>query len=459
MYVMRSPHLVLASSVLFITVAASCFAQTPSNKIDNALAGVSRSFEQMVARVSPAVVQVLARGLTNRSSGSGVVVDPSGYIVTNAHVVGLSRRIQVLVPVPAEGLATFRSVLKPGGRVLPAQLVGLDRETDIAVLKIESQNLRSLPFGDSEALRQGQLVFAFGSPFGLDNSVSMGVISSPARQVQPDGPMIYIQTDAPINPGNSGGPLVDASGALVGINTFILSASGASAGLGFAAPSNIVQSVYQQIRKDGAVQRGHIGAKVQTITPDLAAALQLKQDWGVIVADVTPGGAAEAAGLEIKDILLTLDGKVLENARQFDVNIYSKAGATVGLDILRGSGKVAKRVAVLQRPADREQLLSKLDGSLIARLGVVAVDLDAKVTPLLPPLRQLSGVVVVGIASQPGGFGDTLLPGDVIYTVNGTRVATVRELESALGSVTAGRSIAVQIERSGHLQFAAIEVQ
>ena len=172
--------------------------------------------------------------------------------------------------------------------------------------------------------------------------------------------MIYVQTDAPINPGNSGGPLVDANGSLIGINTFIVSPSGSSAGVGFAAPSNLIQSAYEQIRKHGVVRRGQIGTKVQTITPMLAAALQLTQVWGVIVADVTPGSAAEAAGLEIGDVLLTLNGKTLENARQFDVNLYGKADQTIALEILRGSDKLSKQVAVLERPPDREQLLSKL---------------------------------------------------------------------------------------------------
>jgi serine protease Do len=449
----------LLSSLLVSVAIAPCPGQTAPRRVDSALAGLSRSFEQIVARVSPAVVQVHARGLTERSSGSGVIVDPAGYVVTNAHVVGLARRIQVLVPIPAEESAPFKSVIKPAGKLAPATLVGLDRETDIAVLKIEGRHIQALPFADSENLRQGQLVFAFGSPFGLENSVSMGIVSSAARQVQPDGPMIYVQTDAPINPGNSGGPLVDASGALVGINTFIVSPSGSSTGVGFAAPSNIVQTVYEQIRKTGAVRRGQIGVIAQTITPALATALELKQDWGVVLADVAPRSAAEAAGLEIKDILLTLEGKTLENARQFGVNIYGRAGQEVALEILRGSTRLTKRVAVLERPPDREQLLSKLQGVLVPKLGVLAVDLDEKVTPLLPSLRRFSGVVVVGVTSESAGVADPLLSGDVIYAVNGAGVASVKELETALAPRTETEPIALQLERGGQLQYAVVELQ
>ena len=169
--------------------------------------------------------------------------------------------------------------------------MGLDRETDIAVLKVEERGLPALELGDSESLRQGQLVMAFGSPLGLENSASLGVVSAVARQLKPDDPMIYVQTDASINPGNSGGPLVDAEGRMVGLNTMILSQSGGNEGIGFAAPSHIVRSVYEQLRASGLVRRGVIGVRAQTITPSLAAGLGLVFDRGVVLSDVTPDGA------------------------------------------------------------------------------------------------------------------------------------------------------------------------
>src|SRR6185503_10080895 len=178
---------------------------------------------------------------------------------------------------------------------LDAKIVGIDRESDLAVIRIEKTDLPHLRFGDSEELRQGQLVLAFGNPLGLANSVTMGVVSSIARQLKPDDPMIYIQTDAPINPGNSGGPLLDTEGRVVGINTFILSQSGGSEGIGFAIPSSIVHTVVEQIRKDGHVHRGQIGIRAQSITPSLAAGLGLKRDWGVFLGDVDPEGPADAA--------------------------------------------------------------------------------------------------------------------------------------------------------------------
>ena len=318
-------------------LAMSLSAQTAQPQ---SLRWFSQSLQVLAEKVSPAVVQVVVDGLgggneeaaagrvqTERGGGSGVVIDPEGYIVTNAHVVGTFTHIRVLLP-ERNSDKRYASILKPAGKLVDAELVGVDRETDIAVLKVARTGLTALKLGDSAALRQGELVLAAGSPFGLQNSVTMGIVSSVARQVRPDDPMIYIQTDAPINSGNSGGPLLNVEGEVVGINTFILSESGGNLGVGFAAPSAIVRTVYEQIRKYGRVRRGQVGLVVQTITPAIAAAFQLPSETGAVVADVVPGGSAAAAGIEVKDVILTLDGKVIENARQFGVNIYQKAGQT-----------------------------------------------------------------------------------------------------------------------------------
>ena len=189
----------------------------------------------------------------------------------------------------------FGSILRPARQRIAAKIIGTDRETDLAVLKITGENLSFLELGDSDELQQGQLVMAFGSPLGLQNSVSLGVVSSVARQLRQDDPMIYIQTDAAINPGNSGGPLVDMTGRLVGVNTFILSQSGGNEGLGFSAPSNIVRHVYNQIRENGRVKRGRLDLSVQSVTPELAEGLGLVQSQGVIVS----GCKARRGGVSI----------------------------------------------------------------------------------------------------------------------------------------------------------------
>jgi serine protease Do len=246
-------------------------ATAPKSKVGEApavLVQLNQALEGLAAKVSPAVVQVLVTGfgpvreedksqtaliVRQHAVGSGVIVDPAGYIMTNAHVVEGAQQIRVALPLSG-GDSTG---LVPLGkrRIIEARLIGLHKETDLALLKIDETGLPTLPLISQERPRVGQLVFAIGSPEGLQNSVTMGVVSALARQADPTKPMTYIQTDAPINPGNSGGPLVDMNGAVVGINTFILSEGGGSEGLGFAIPSRVVEFVYQSLRKHGHVHR------------------------------------------------------------------------------------------------------------------------------------------------------------------------------------------------------------
>lgn len=470
--------------VLFVTVV--CFlvsapvlsAQTLTEKKASAtLAELNRSLQDLSERVGPAVVQIMTTGygsiegtnlssaglvVTQRRNGSGVILDSDGYIVTNAHVVKGARRIQVLLAVLPDERAQWRSILKPRGKLVSARIVGIDSETDLAVLKIEEKGLTFLELGDSDQLRQGQLVVAFGSPFGLGNSVTMGVVSSVARQLRPGDPMIYIQTDASINPGNSGGPLVDTEGRVVGINTFILSQSGGSEGIGFAAPSNIVRNVFRQIRKTGRVRRGQINVQAQTITPVLAAGLGLPQNWGVVLADVFPRGAADAAGLEIGDIVLSLDGKVMENARQFEVNLYRRpVGDVVTLEVLRESERFTKQVRVQERPKDFDRLVDSVvqESSLIARFGILCVDLDARIRKMLPPLRELSGVVVTARTADGPSHRYTFHAGDVIYSINRVPTTSLADLRSVVVNLNVGDPVVVQIERLGKLMFVVFELE
>jgi serine protease Do len=272
--------------------------------------------------------------------------------------------------------------------------------------------------------------------------------------------MIYIQTDATINPGNSGGPLVDVDGMLVGINTFIVSQPYSGNGIGFAVPSNIAKTVYEQIREHGRVIRGQIGVLLQTITPALAQALQLERDWGVIITDVTPKSSAEASGLQVKDIILTMNGKPMENARQFGVNIYQEAGKTIALEVLRGREKRTVQVAVLERPRDLDRISSLIEGQQNAfpKLGILAVNLDEKVTPLLPSLRRLSGAVVAGVTTEFVGEESSLQPGDVIYEINNTPVRNLQELKAALEPLKSEEPVAVFVERLGQLQFVVFAI-
>lgn len=453
--------------------AASARAQPTASSPE--LAQLSHSLESLVERVAPAVVQVFVSGFTSRGgvvagtgdllsrqrgTGSGVILDPEGYIVTNAHVVAGARRVQVRLAEQDRTQGT--SVLRGPGEVLGAQIVAVDPETDLAVLKVERRGLPHLQLADSDGVRKGQLVFAFGSPLGLENSVSMGVVSSSARQLREEDPMIYIQTDAPINPGNSGGPLVDIAGAVVGINTLILSHSGGSEGIGFAAPSNIVKNVFEQLRSSGTVRRGAIGVHAQTITPILAKALGLERDWGVVLGDVLPRSPAERAGLQIGDVIVSLDGKPMENGRQFDVNLYRhRAGQSVTLEVLRGTKPLSLRVEVVERPDLARDLLPMVspDTNLVAGLGILALDLTPRVAQLLPELRRAEGVVVVGRAADAPYLELGILPGDVIHSLNGQNVRDLQELRRVLSKLQPYSPVVLHVERDGQQRYVSFEYE
>jgi serine protease Do len=437
------------------------------------LADLDGSIEALVRTVDPAVVQIFTSGLAPgagvvrgqsdlvtavRASGSGVVVDPTGYVITNAHVVRGASTLRVEVPVTPAG----QSLLARRSRVVAARLVGMDDETDIAVLKVEVGDLRSLPFGDSDALRAGQFVLAFGSPMGLQNSVSLGIVSAVARQLEPESPMVYVQTDASINPGNSGGPLVDAKGRVIGINTLLVSASGANSGLGFAAPSNIVRAVFEQIKQFGRVRRGEIGVRAQTVTPTLAAGLRLTRDWGAVLADVVPGGPADRAGLAIGDLVLSVDGKPIENGRQLNVTLYRKSvGEVVRLEVLREEQLKTVNVSIAERgdPLSRITALADPRENVVARLGILGVTLDQGLAAMLPTLRAKSGVVVVSATagtfdSDVGG----LAPGDVIHAVNGKWIMDLATLRAALDPMKAGDPVVLQVERQSELLYMAFTI-
>jgi serine protease Do len=397
-----------------------------------------------------------------RGSGSGVVMDPDGYVVTNAHVVKGARRIQVVLAPPPRPRSGEGSILRPLGETVSAQLVGVDEETDLAVLRVEAKGLTALPLGDSEALRQGQMVLAFGSPLGLDNSVSMGIVSAVARQLKPENPMIYVQTDAPINPGNSGGPLVDVEGRMVGMNTLILTQSGGSEGIGFAAPSNIVHEVYEQIRRTGHVRRGLIGVHAQTITPALAGGLKLSRQWGVVLSDVTPGGPAEQAGLRIGDVVLSLEGKPMENARQFEVDLYPReAGSKVSLQVLRAGQPTTVLVAVAERKDDPSRFRTRVDAekNVVPELGILGLDLDEDVAALLPGLRARAGVVVAAGGAEAVPGYEPLQAGDVVYSVNDEPVPSLAALRAAIAPAAHGEPLVLHVERDGELRYIVVEKQ
>jgi serine protease Do len=455
---------------------ASTSIQTKRPILDNSLDPlhqVSTSLQLLSKRVSPGVVQIfstgykldsdrerrntdlLSRGLT---SGSGIIIASDGWIVTNAHVVQGGRRIHVQLNHEA-ALAAPQS---GGSRhtLFDAKLVVADRDTDLALLKIDATDLPTLDLSDSSDLKQGQLVLAFGSPLGLDNSVSMGIVSSVARQPDPDSPTIYVQTDAAINPGNSGGPLVDTSGRVIGINTLILTQSGGNEGIGLAIPSNVVRSVYNQVRNEGHVHHHQIGVSVRNITPTLASGLGLDRENGVLIEDVIPEGPAASAGLIPGDIVLSVNEKRVQNVRQFALGLYSFAvGESARLEIQRGKQTISYVVPVteIQDVQGRLADLVRKGQSKVPQLGILALTVDDELLPMLPPLRNRFGVVVAGKESEGGYLGEGPLPGDVIYSVNGTPVDSVDSLRSTLDDLKTADAIALQVERLGSLHYLVLE--
>jgi serine protease Do len=457
-----------------MSLPAALLAQTIPRRVD--LGGLSHSLEGVVAKVSPAVVQIQVAAYgpvnsgptgaaallgTQRSTGSGLILSPDGFIVTNAHVIEGGRRFLVVLPRPAAAGVPARSVLAPVSQEVPAALVGIDHETDLAILKV---GLKGLPFatlGDSDSLAPGQVVLAFGSPFGLASSVTMGVISAVGRQFRDEDRMIYIQTDTPINPGNSGGPLVSVDGWVIGINTLILSQSGGSEGVGFAAPANIVRFIYDQIRSSGRVHRGEIGVFAQTITPALAAGLRLSREWGVVLGDVYPNSPASKAGLRINDVIFSVDGKPMENARQFDVTLYGrKPGSTVNLEVGRSLQRLTLKVPVVERQDETERFrdLVTPEKNLISRLGILGLDLTPELARLIPRIRDIHGVVVAGVAADAQGTGGPV-PGDVIYGVNGAAVRTLADLRSAIGQMAPDSTVVLQVGRQGQLRFLTVTLE
>lgn len=454
--------------------APPAFGQSTLRQANTTAADLSVSLEATASLVGPAVVEIFTTSYipnegmvpravdlvtTQRASGSGVIVDPEGYIVTNAHVVRGARRLRVALPLTASG----RSILAAGSRTVNGRIIGIDPETDLAVIKVDVRNLPALAFGDSDELKAGQIVLAFGSPLGLNNSVSLGVVSAVARQLEPESPMIYVQTDASINPGSSGGPLVDVRGRIVGINTLIVSQEGGNEGLSFAAPSNIVRTVYEQIRTIGRVRRGDIGIRAQTVTPELASGLSLGRDNGVVLADVLPGSPAARAGLRPGDLVLTLDGKSMENGRQLQVRLYRRvAGDVVALEILRDNQVISVPVTMTERQDPLSGLSVSADPreNLVGRLGILGVNLDQRIMEMLPVQRVRSGVVVVStVANAIDARDGGLVMGDIIHAVNRTRVEGLAGLRSALDGLKTGDPVVLQLERGGELMYLAFTVE
>src|SRR6202045_3570093 len=434
----------LCGSALFLLVhLPAAHGQSPDHSSDE-LRKLNQSVNALIKKVSPSVVQILVTGYGPLEEGER----------GNTNVVIGAQKVQVVVP-SAEADGSLDAALSTRTTIIPARIVGVSREIDLAVIKVDAEKLPALALAVYRKLGQGEIVFAFGSPGGLRNTVTMGVVSAVARQTEPDSPMIYIQTDAPINPGNSGGPLVNVNGEVVGVNTFILTQSGGNEGLGFAIPSNVVNVAYRQLRKFGHLHRAEIGIGIQTITPSMAAALGLPRTYGVVVSDVLPGSTAEAAGVRIGDVLAAVDVKSADNLPLVAFYFYLlETGDKVHLDIFRGKDRPVFDVPVMEPPRDMDQITALADPekNLVPMLGILGVEIDKKIASMAADLRDPYGIIVAA-RSAGASVEVPLNAGAVIRTLNGQPMTTLDRLGRGVKALPPGAPVALQIQRDQKLLF------
>ena len=382
-----------------------------------------------------------------RGIGSGVIISPDGYIVTNNHVV--------------DGAMEMRVTLNDR-RVMTAKLVGTDKLTDLAVVKVDAHDLPSIAWGDSSTLKPGQTVLAFGSPFGyFQDSVTRGIVSAVNRENpyrddarKPGG---YIQTDAAINPGNSGGALVNAHGELVGINTFIISNSGSFAGAGFAIPSQLVRATAEQLIKTGKVDHGYLGISLNDVTPANASFFNLKTSTGAIVAQVTPDSPASRAGLKNGDVIDSLNGQKIDNGSALQVAVSEvHPGTTISLGIVRNGAPQTIQVKVGEYRKDSEVASDgEASGNQKGKLGLAVAELTPDVRQQLHIPSQVSGVAVESVRPASPADDAGLTPGDVILEVDRKPVSSPDQFVSE-AHATPGKDLLLLVWSQGNASYRVV---
>jgi serine protease Do len=380
--------------------------------------------------------------------GSGIIISPDGYIVTNDHVVDGAMQIRVTLN---------------DRRILPAKLVGVDKLTDLAVIKVDANNLPSIAWGDSSKLHPGQSVLAFGSPFGyFQFSVTRGIISALNRPNpytdDPRKPGDYIQTDAAINPGNSGGPLVNAHGELIGINTFIISGNGSFAGAGFAIPSQIVRATADQLIKTGSVHHGYLGITMNDVTPENAGFFNIPDASGAIVSQVTPDSPASHAGLKSGDVLRDLNGNKIVNGGALQVAVSQIApGNTIALGILRDGKQetIQVKVGEFHSPTDTADN-SNPSGHQGGKLGLAVDNITPEIRQQLNIPTDVNGAAVESVRPASPAEDAGLAPGDVILEVNRHPVQSADKFANEVHSAPAGKDILLLVWSKGGASYRVV---
>ena len=461
------------------SAAAAAPTATPlDNNSVGALLALDHAMETLAARVTPAIVNVavtskhkpdmnsenMPEGMQQffgkqfgfnfgpqmrpqprieHGIGSGVIISPSGYIVTNNHVV--------------DGATDIR-VTMSDRRILPAKLIGTDPLTDLAVIKIEGNNLPNVPWGDSKELHPGQTVLAFGNPFGFRFTVTRGIVSALNRPNpytdDPRKPGQFIQTDAAINPGNSGGPLVDARGEVVGINTFLISSSGTFSGMGFAIPTQIVKPTVDKLIQYGKITHGYIGIGITDVTPQNSKFFEVSNNQGAVVTQVEPNSPAAKAGMKVGDVITGLNGQNVNDAGSLQAEVGGMSpGTKIDLNVLR-DGKTTTVPVSLEAMAGRNGENSEsasAEGK--PRWGIGLGNLDAETRNQINAPSDVQGAVVESVV--PGSPADDagLQAGDVIVSVNRKPTHDASDVKQALASVPKGQDALVLIWSNGGSTF------
>jgi serine protease Do len=382
----------------------------------------------------------MPRDFRQQSLGTGFIIDKQGYILTNNHVVEMADEIKVKFS---------------DGKEYEAKIVGRDVKTDLALIKIESdESLQPLSLGDSEKLEVGEWVVAIGNPFGLGNTVTAGIVSAKYRQIGAGSYDNFIQTDASINPGNSGGPLLNISGEVVGINTAIFSRGGGNIGIGFAIPVDMAKDLLPQL-KQGRVVRGWLGVMVQKITPELKEKLNIKDDKGALVADVTKGGPAEKAGIERGDVIVSFDGKEIKEMRDLPfVVAATPVDKTVNVEVIRKGKKQSLEVKIGELKDDQE---AALVAEAPPRLGMTVEEVTPELARNLG-LTEMSGIVVVQVEDDSPAAAAGLRPGDVILEIDQSSVESLDEFNSKIEKYKKGDTILLLAKRRGATVFLTLKV-
>ncbi|HET6459537.1 MAG TPA: DegQ family serine endoprotease [Syntrophales bacterium] len=451
-------------ALILIVFVAACL----NDKGRTEAIGFPKSFAELAKEVTPAVVNISTtttvkvpgnpfkqffgphggpfgdffgdmpdREMKQRSLGSGIIVDKGGYIITNNHVVSETGEIKVKLT---------------DGREYTAKVIGKDQKTDLALIKISSmfKDLPTLVLGDSDAMQVGDWVLAIGNPFGLEHTVTQGIISASGRVIGSGPYDNFLQTDAPINPGNSGGPLVNLKGEVIGINTAIVAAG---QGIGFAIPSNTAKSVVAQLREKGKVVRGWLGVSIQMVTPDLAPSFGLKEAQGAIVADVIKGSPAEKAGIKQGDVILTFDGKTVKSSNDLPwIVAETPVGKTVDVKLMRQGKEMDVKVTIVEMT---EQRMALQAGKSKNVFGFTADNIKPEWRTQFD-ISARTGVVVIRV--ERDGLADDagIEPGDVIREVNKKVIKDLNDFKKAMERIKSNENVVFLLSRGGQSFYVSI---